>query len=60
VSFLHTYLHHFSKLRRDAKNVGAPHKPVLLLAVLVLVRKEELYPNRIENILEQFLEFRLN
>lgn len=55
---LPTYLHHLSKLRRDSKNGGAPHKPVLLLAVLELVRKGELYANRIEITPELVLEFK--
>lgn len=52
------YLHLFSKLRRDTKFGGAPHKPILLLAVLELVRKGELYANRIEITPELVLEFK--
>jgi putative restriction endonuclease len=55
---LPTYLHHFSKLRRDAKNGGAPHKPILLLAALELVRLGEIYTNRIEITPELVLEFK--
>ena len=55
---LQTYLHHLSKLRRDAKNGGAPHKPVLLLAVLELVRRGDIYTNRIEITPELVLEFK--
>lgn len=58
MSILSKYLHHLSKLRRDAKNGGAPHKPVLLLAVLELVRKGEVYTNRIEITPELVLEFK--
>jgi putative restriction endonuclease len=58
VKTLPTYLYHFSKLRRDAKNGGAPHKPVLLLAVLELVRKGDVYTNRIEITPELVLEFK--
>jgi putative restriction endonuclease len=58
MSTLPKYLHHFSKLRRDAKNGGAPHKPVLLLAVLELVRLGEIYTNRIEITPELVLEFK--
>jgi putative restriction endonuclease len=36
---IQTYLHYFYKLRRDSKNGGAPHKPILLLAVSRLVEK---------------------
>jgi len=55
---LQTYLHQLSKLRRDAKNGGAPHKPVLLLAILELVRKGEIWNNRIEITPEMVLEFK--
>jgi putative restriction endonuclease len=58
MSTLPKYLHIFSKLRRDTKFGGAPHKPILLLAVLELVRKGELYANRIEITLELVLEFK--
>lgn len=33
------YIHCFSKLKRDMKNGGAPHKPILLLAVIRLFEK---------------------
>lgn len=58
MSILSTYLHQFAKLRRDTKNGGAPHKPVLLLAVLALVRKGEVFTNRIEISPELVLEFK--
>lgn len=54
---LNTYLHHFSKLRRDTKFGGASHKPVLILAILELVRKGEIYHNLIEISPELVLEF---
>jgi putative restriction endonuclease len=58
LAHLPKYLHIFSKLRRDTKFGGAPHKPILLLAVLELVRKGELYANRIEITPELVLEFK--
>lgn len=33
------YIHCFSKLKRDMKNGGAPHKPILLLAVIRLFQQ---------------------
>jgi putative restriction endonuclease len=51
-------LHLFSHLRRDYKHGGAPHKPVLLLAILELVRKGEIQNNRIAITPELVLEFK--
>jgi putative restriction endonuclease len=51
-------LHYFSKLRRDYKYGGAPHKPILLLAILELVRKGEIRSNRIAITPELVLEFK--
>lgn len=51
-------LHFFSKLRRDYKYGGAPHKPVLLLAILELIRKGEITNNRIGITPELVLEFK--
>ncbi len=51
-------LHFFSRLRRDSKHGGAPHKPVLLLAILELVRKGEISNNRIAITPELVLEFK--
>lgn len=36
------YVHCFAKLRRDYKNGGAPHKPILLLSIIELFEKNEL------------------
>lgn len=58
MSALNKYLHQFSKLRRDRKNGGAPHKPVLLLAVLELIRKNEILTNRVEITPDLVLEFK--
>lgn len=51
-------LHLFSYLRRDSKYGGAPHKPILLLAILELVRKGEIRNNRITITPELVLEFK--
>lgn len=58
MNMLPYYLHLFSKLRRDLKNGGAPHKPILLLAILELVRKGDIVTNRIEITPELVLEFK--
>lgn len=55
---LSQYLHLFSKLRRDNKFGGAPHKPVLLLAVLELIRKGQIQTNRISITPELVMEFK--
>ena len=52
------YLFQFSKLKRSATNVGAPHKPILLLSILSLVRKGEIVNNRIEITPSLVLEFK--
>ena len=51
-------IHYFSKLRRDNKFGGAPHKPILLLAILELIRKGEITNNRIAITPELVLEFK--
>lgn len=51
-------LHFFSNLRRDYKYGGAPHKPILLLAIMELVRKGEISNNRIGITPELVLEFK--
>lgn len=48
----------FRKLRRDRKNGGAPHKPVLLLAVSELIRKGEITSPHIYITAELVLEFK--
>jgi putative restriction endonuclease len=57
---LSKYIHYFSKLRRDSKNGGAPHKPILLLSIIELVQKGEIINNRIEITPELVLEFKNN
>ena len=41
------YSHYFKKLRRDNKNGGAPHKPILLLSVINQYRQGNIENNRI-------------
>ncbi len=41
------YIHCFGKLRRDNKNGGAPHKPVLLLSIIELYSKGVIKDNRV-------------
>lgn len=36
------YIHCFQKLKRDHKNGGAPHKPILLLSVIDLFEKKSI------------------
>lgn len=50
--------HPFNRLRRDYKYGGAPHKPVLLLAILELIRKGEILNSRIAVTPELVLEFK--
>lgn len=47
MSDLDKYSHYFKKLRRDNKNGGAPHKPILLLAVINQYRQGNIENNRI-------------
>ena len=55
---LSQYCFKFSKLKRSATNGGAPHKPILLLSILSLVRKGEILNNRIEITPSLVLEFK--
>lgn len=41
------YLKKFTKLRRDYKFGGAPHKPVLLIAILELIEEKYIHSNKI-------------
>jgi putative restriction endonuclease len=52
------YILQFSKLKRSATNGGAPHKPILLLSILSLIRKGEISFNRIEITPSLVLEFK--
>lgn len=55
---LEQYFGYFRKLRRDRKLGGAPHKPVLLLAIAELVRKGEIKNENIEITPELVLAFK--
>lgn len=55
---LQKYIFQFSKLKRSASNGGAPHKPILLLSILSLVRKGNVTNNRIEITPSLVLEFK--
>lgn len=47
-AFLHTYLNAFSKLKRAIRNgIKAPHKPILLLAVIQSIEVGEIRENKI-------------
>ena len=50
----------FTKLRRDYRNGGAPHKPVLLLSVLQLIERSDISSNRIYISPELVAAFREN
>lgn len=52
------YINNFKKLRRDAKNGGAPHKPILLLAVCRLIQNGSIQSRFIEITPELVLEFK--
>jgi putative restriction endonuclease len=48
-TLLNQYANHFKKLNRSSHKVlgKAPHKPILLLSVLQLIRKGEITSNQI-------------
>jgi putative restriction endonuclease len=52
------YINYFKKLRRDAKNGGAPHKPILLLAICRLIQNGTIESRFIEITPELVLEFK--
>ncbi len=52
------YITQFAKLRRDHKFGGAPHKPILLLAIFSLIRKGIITSIHIEITPELVLEFK--
>lgn len=45
--YLEKYIKKFTSLRRDNKNGGAPHKPILLLSVIELYDDQIFYNNQI-------------
>jgi putative restriction endonuclease len=55
---LKKYITHFKKLRRDNKNGGAPHKPILLLAVINQVSENNITSNKIKLTPELISDFR--
>ena len=52
------YINFFKKLRRDVKNGGAPHKPILLLAICRLIQNGSIESRYIEITPELVLEFK--
>lgn len=52
------YIHCFTHLKRDSKNGGAPHKPVLLLSVLQMFEQGVFCDNRIYVIPELVASFK--
>lgn len=55
---IQSYLHQLQSLRRAHNLGGAPHKPILLLAVFSLIRKGFITSNKIEITPELVLEFK--
>lgn len=56
-----TYIKYFTKLNRATNNgIKAPHKPILLLSILQLVKKGEITSNRIFITPELVLAFKSN
>lgn len=52
------YIHKFTKLRRDYKNGGAPHKPVLLLSLMEAYEDDLLLTNEVFIIPELVANFK--
>ena len=50
------YIHCFTHLKRDAKNGGAPHKPILLLSIIRLFEKVFFNNNQIF-ILQELVDY---
>jgi putative restriction endonuclease len=57
-SKLSRYISDFKRLRRDRKNGGAPHKPILLLAIARLIQQGVIQSRFIEITPELVLEFK--
>jgi putative restriction endonuclease len=53
------YNHCFTHLKRDMKNGGAPHKPILLLSVIRLFEKGMFTNNQIYVLPELVASFKL-
>lgn len=54
------YVHCFTHLKRDAKNGGAPHKPILLLSIIRLFEKGVFTNNQIYILPELVASFKSN
>lgn len=54
------YVHCFTHLKRDAKNGGAPHKPILLLSIIRLFEKGIFTNNQIQILPELVASFKSN
>ena len=54
------YIHCFTNLKRDAKNGGAPHKPILLLSIIRLFEEEIFTNNQIYILPELVAAFKSN
>lgn len=54
------YIHCFTHLKRDAKNGGAPHKPILLLSIIRLFEKGIYTNNQIHILPELVASFKSN
>jgi putative restriction endonuclease len=54
------YIHCFKHLKRDMKNGGAPHKPILLLSVIRLFENGLFTDNRIYVLPELVASFKAN
>ena len=54
------YVHCFTSLKRDNKNGGAPHKPILLLSLINLFEKDFFHNNEINIIPELVASFKSN
>lgn len=54
------YVHCFTHLKRDAKNGGAPHKPILLLSIIRLFEKGIFTNNQIHILPELVASFKSN
>ena len=54
------YIHRFTHLKRDMKNGGAPHKPILLLSIISLFEKDIYTDNQIFILPELVASFKAN
>lgn len=54
------YVHCFTHLKRDAKNGGAPHKPILLLSIIKMYELSYFENNQIQIIPELVASFKSN